>query len=268
MRKAPASNKALADKSKDEKIKMENNQPEISEESPQRPSLARKTADKGKEKIKKEGERGGKALFKIIVVKLAPYIAACVIVVSIIIIILFTTMGLRYFLRKAPASETPGGGGPIGEGATKIVAVAQAELDKGVCEVPMGSNCGPDVQKYTGGRCEAWCADFVSWVYKEAGYPFVGGASGGWRIAGGGALQGYFSKNEIFFSPGEKDPQPGDVIGFKASGNITGHVGIVKSYSGGKIITIEGNASNCVRERNYTITNPKIRGFGRLKQFD
>lgn len=244
---------------------MEDYQPQESEESPQRSSLARKTADKGKEKIKKEGKRAGKVLFKIIGAKLTPYITACVIIVSIIFIILFTTASLSFLLHKAPASETPGGGGG---GTAKIVAIAQAELNKGVCEVPMGSNCGPDVEKYTDGRCEAWCADFVSWVYKEAGYPFTGGSSGGWRIAGGAALQGYFATNEIFFTPGGKDPQPGDVIGFKASGSITGHVGIVKSYSGGTVYTIEGNASDCVRAREYSITNPRIKGFGRLKQFD
>lgn len=41
------------------------------------------------------------------------------------------------------------------------------------------------VLSYTEGRQEAWCADFVSYVYKKAGYPFNAGSASGrsaWRI--------------------------------------------------------------------------------------
>jgi hypothetical protein len=91
---------------------------------------------------------------------------------------------------------------------------------------------------YTGGAAyEEWCADFVSYVYKEAGYPFTQGEADGWdeNIAGNIQNMGF---SEHSASSGYV-PRAGDVAFFSYSG---GHVEIV--ISGGKNPTfIYGNSA-------------------------
>ena len=63
-----------------------------------------------------------------------------------------------------------------------IVEIAAAELAKGPNDV--GNNL--DVYPFGLGRYidpeEAWCSEFVSWVYKIANNPFDGGTFGGWML--------------------------------------------------------------------------------------
>jgi hypothetical protein len=92
------------------------------------------------------------------------------------------------------------------------------------------------LSQYTGGApFEEWCADFVSYVYKQAGYPFTNGNYFGWNenIASGIVNQGFT------IDGGNYTPQPGDVAYFNYPG---GHVEIV--VSGGKTPTfIYGNSA-------------------------
>ncbi len=98
-----------------------------------------------------------------------------------------------------------------------------------------GTNRG-DALKYAnsfGRGPEAWCADFVSWVYSQAGKKtnspycptFVAQLKkqGKWK--------------------GKKNPQPGDLVFFDWDGDGSpDHVGIVQKANGdGSIETIEGN---------------------------
>ena len=90
---------------------------------------------------------------------------------------------------------------------------------------------------YTDGApYEEWCADFVSYIYKEAGYPFTGGETNGWdeNIASNIQYQGF----TLHQSPGYT-PQPGDVAYFDYSG---GHVEIVVS-GGSKPTFVYGNSA-------------------------
>lgn len=57
-------------------------------------------------------------------------------------------------------------------------------------------------------------------------------------------------------------PQPGDQIFFYSGGNI-GHTGVVESVENGKVITIEGNTSDMVARRSYTLGSSVIAGYGR-----
>lgn len=68
---------------------------------------------------------------------------------------------------------------------------------------------------------ESWCADFVSYVYKEAGQPFTGGDVVGWDVAAAYEikLQGF-----TMHDPDSYTPKPGDVAVFNYSG---GHTEIV-----------------------------------------
>jgi hypothetical protein len=140
-----------------------------------------------------------------------------------------------------------------GAGSGDIVAVAKSQL--GVKEAYGDCNCGEPL-KYGGSSGLPWCAYFASWVYKTAGYniPSIGGAQ---------ALYDWFGSNQTKVIKGSGDPLPGDVVYFAHS-----HVGIVESYSGGTLNTIEGNSSNMVRKRTYTniMSNSDIVGFGRWKK--
>jgi ricin-type beta-trefoil lectin protein/CHAP domain-containing protein len=80
-----------------------------------------------------------------------------------------------------------------------------------------------------GNGYEEWCADFVSYVYQEAGYPFSQGERNGWDEYNANNIQnmGFTYHDATSYSP-----QPGDVAYFDYSG---GHVEIV--VSGGAVPT-------------------------------
>jgi hypothetical protein len=162
-----------------------------------------------------------------------------------------------------------------------IVDIARQELAKKIIETPLNcdvpnlsqvGSCGPEIDKFTDSHLENWCADFVSWVYKTAGFPFTGGASGGWRLAGVAGIQTWFIANGQYFSSKDttKTPQPGDVVFF----NGTKHIGIVDTVKGDTIITIEGNTrasgfdanGNVVGSHTYNYrTSATVTGFGSLQ---
>jgi hypothetical protein len=152
---------------------------------------------------------------------------------------------------------------------SKIVAIALAEVgtNEGGTD-----NAGPSC-KYQGSACppgEMWCADFASWVYKQAGVPFTEGADGGWRQASSCGLKDWFKKNEIWFNnPGKpmpqddpKAPQPGDVVIY--CNGSEGHTQIVVSYDGKTVKTVGGNQSDSVSTTPYDVFGTAA-GWGRLK---
>lgn len=69
---------------------------------------------------------------------------------------------------------------------------------------------------------EEWCADFISYVYKEAGFPFTQGSANGWDENNANYVQ-YMGFNLHMASSGYV-PKPGDVAFFDYPG---GHVEIV-----------------------------------------
>jgi hypothetical protein len=169
------------------------------------------------------------------------------------------------YISKHPAGSTPtapttdttapaGGCGAAGGGNGDVVSVAKAELAKGVKENPIGcdsgnnssaGSCGAEVDKYTDNHLEYWCADFVSWVYKQAGKPFTGGTSGGWRIPSTVALATWLQKGgNLTINGPSANPKPGDLY-FITDGGLAGihHVGIVEKVVGNTLYTISGNTS-------------------------
>jgi CHAP domain-containing protein len=134
---------------------------------------------------------------------------------------------------------TPSGGA---SGDAGLAALQVAESQVGVTEQPPGSNDGPQIATYRTATQGAyagapWCAYFVSWCANQAGAPI------------GDHGQGLGSVAEITDwarSTGRltQTPAPGELILFG-----TEHVGIVKSVNAdGSLTTVEGNASNGVRE--------------------
>lgn len=90
---------------------------------------------------------------------------------------------------------------------------------------------------YTDGAAdEAWCADFVSYVYKEAGYAFTNGSADGWDQDNANDVQ---YMGFMMHDPANYQPKPGDVAYFNYDG---GHVELV--VKGGKTPTfIYGNSA-------------------------
>lgn len=126
------------------------------------------------------------------------------------------------------------------------------------------------VLEYTQGNKEAWCADFVSWVYKTSGYPLL--PQPNWRVPlAWHEVAGVPNVKDTFLNAGGYKeyskgyvPSIGDVVIF---GDEKSHVGIFVSLSGTKLTTIEGNSQtttpNSVVERTYdNIATAGIKGYG------
>jgi hypothetical protein len=144
---------------------------------------------------------------------------------------------------SAPTSQVGSLAGATAVGNPDIVAIAEGQV--GQAEQPLGSNNGPAIAMYRSAVSESapgqpWCADFASWVAKQAGAPI------------GDQGQGYDAVSQIWSwaqqtgraipnGPGVV-PAPGDLICFGDA-----HVGIVTGVQpNGDIDTVEGNFDNRV----------------------
>lgn len=112
----------------------------------------------------------------------------------------------------------------------------------------------------------AWCDVFVDWLF----YKCFGDPLGREMIcqptgsAGAGCLYSaqYYKGAGRWHTTG---PQAGDQIFFTYSPGEYSHTGIVESVSGGTVTTIEGNTSDSVGRRSYSVGSSNIAGYGRPK---
>ena len=133
---------------------------------------------------------------------------------------------------------------PVATGGTNagLTALQVAESQVGVTEQPPGSNDGPQIAQYRTATQGAyagapWCAYFVSWCANQAGAPIGDHGQGLGSVA---EITDWARSNGRL----TQTPAPGELILFG-----TEHVGIVKSVNAdGSLTTVEGNASNGVRE--------------------
>lgn len=109
---------------------------------------------------------------------------------------------------------------------------------------------------------QPWCDTFVDTGFIECfglelasalTYQPIGKGSAACRYSAG-----FYSAHEAF----DEDPEPGDQAFFFVDGGIN-HTGIVVQVSGNVIYVVEGNSSDMVARRAYTLGNPVIAGFGR-----
>lgn len=109
---------------------------------------------------------------------------------------------------------------------------------------------------------QPWCDVFVDVAFIECfgleaaaqlTYQPVGGFSAGCAVSAS-----YFQKAGAFVH----SPQPGDQVFFYSGGGIN-HTGIVVRVDGGTVETIEGNSSDSVARRYYSVSDTKIAGYGR-----
>jgi hypothetical protein len=133
-----------------------------------------------------------------------------------------------------PAASTASASSPcVGSSgnASGVVAIALQEI-------------GNHYSKYTNGRTENWCADFVSWVYKTAGKAFTPTPGvpmlDGWQIPSVDGMKTYLETKGQFFpkSASAPAPQPGDIVIYK---NGMSHTNIVAEANGYMVKTVGGN---------------------------
>lgn len=120
--------------------------------------------------------------------------------------------------------------------------------------------------KYAQGVDEPWCADFVSWVLREAGHPLSNPNSGSWRIPGVATLQEYYEASGRFAAADSGyRPRPGDVVIYAPGSPFGQHTNFVLAASDRSLTTIGGNERGAVRIHRYDpATISGIVGFGHM----
>lgn len=116
--------------------------------------------------------------------------------------------------------------------------------------------------KYSQGVPEDWCADFVSWVLREAGYPLSNPNSGSWRIPGVLTLQSYLTRTGRFRPVGDGyRPEPGDIVIYNG-GDFGQHTNLVISTSGDRITTVGGNQSAGIGVQTISVRTTALNAAG------
>lgn len=119
---------------------------------------------------------------------------------------------------------------------------------------------------YTGQADGAnWCATFISWVAYQAGILDI--TIPKYQSCDAGVE--WFKEKQQFdytiaYGGTNYIPKRGDIVFFcKGDKNDSTHTGIVIGYENDTITTIEGNSSNTIKKKNYSIANIKktILGF-------
>ncbi|OOB74989.1 hypothetical protein AXF41_13560, partial [Clostridium haemolyticum] len=126
----------------------------------------------------------------------------------------------------------------------KFINIAETQL--GITET------GNNITKYGewyGLNGNPWCAMFISWCANEAG--ILNRIVSKYASCATGA-EWYRTKERYKTRESGYIPKTGDVIFFNRQGGIH-HTGIVFNVNNEIVYTIEGNSSNGVRKRNYSL---------------
>ncbi len=105
-----------------------------------------------------------------------------------------------------------------------------------------------------------WCAAAISVIMREMDIPTTVLPN----FHSCTQFMGWAKQHYIWHEPNEKHfiPLPSDLLFFDwdHSGDAD-HIGIITGFDGKTIYTIEGNANNQCKQKEYHITNPQIRGY-------
>ena len=169
---------------------------------------------------------------------------------------------------QAPAPAPPPAADPAADVRQRIVSIAQAEVAKEVKETRKDTDSAGNIVRYRSAvtgpgenpdLAEPWCADFASWVSKEAGAPIgIDGRGEDYTVA---LLK--WAKEHDRWRPREgSDPKPGDLVMIDwQGGQDVDHVAIVEKVEDGRVHTIGGNESNRVKRASYAVGDAKMMGF-------
>lgn len=151
--------------------------------------------------------------------------------------------------------------------------IALNEYRKDVYEMPMGCNCGPEIDKYTQGYRAQWCTMFASWVANEAGTPLQNKKANSWRLVNSRDFAVSLAENGTWYSREEiiennLQPKVGDFIVYWRGDfeDNLGHVDVVVDIDTriGTAGLIGGNLEGRVKYRNFPyLQNYGFLGFGR-----
>lgn len=109
---------------------------------------------------------------------------------------------------------------------------------------------------------QPWCDIFVDAGFIEC-FGYEVGSAMTYQYAGcNGAACKYSADYYKARGAWYQTPERGDQVFFLVGG-IIGHTGIVTQVGMGAITTVEGNSSDMVARRTYTIGSPAIAGYGR-----
>lgn len=156
----------------------------------------------------------------------------------------------------------------IVQGKYKLLSYAMDQL--GYREGPNNWNkyaAAPEMTQLLGWNAQnqPWCNVFVNACFVACFGLEIGAAMLYQPVGGGSALcrasADFFKAASAWIERG-RTPEPGDVIFFYRSGDIN-HMGIVSRVAGGSVITVEGNSSDSVAERCYSVSDTTIAGYGR-----
>lgn len=110
-----------------------------------------------------------------------------------------------------------------------------------------------------------WCACFLSWAAAQQAASLNSEPP---RFADVDDGKAYFQNPETLGLWGTRDaytPIPGDYVFFDWSGGSDpDHAGAVLCVEGGKVYTIEGNSNGQVAVHSYSLSDPRIVGYGVL----
>ena len=115
-----------------------------------------------------------------------------------------------------------------------------------------------------------WCAMFVSWCANQAGIPNDIVYYHAYCPYGVTWFKNQGRWQASAYQGGSYVPKRGDIIYFKNSQGIAGHIGIVDYVSGSTVYTLEGNTSsatydpngNVATDKSYALSSSYILGYG------
>ena len=105
-----------------------------------------------------------------------------------------------------------------------------------------------------------WCACFVSWCADQCGYLDSGAYP---KFSGCVFGMQWFQQRSLWLD-GSAEPVPGMLIFFDwaTQDGVPDHVGIVEKVENGIVYTVEGNSRDMCRQKQYSLGNSVILGYG------
>lgn len=194
-------------------------------------------------------------------------------IISVILSVIVMTVALNYPLTVFAAYENTHSN--TGNQAEDLVAVAKTQIGymEGNLEGTIsGSNNYTKYNVWNGtisgygsnGYGYAWCHSFVSWCANQAGI----GTDIIPKTAGTSTGKSFFTSRSLWqnsaYQGGSYTPKRGDIVYFSDSASLSApsHVGIVTEISGSILYTIEGNTSDKVAAKSYSLSDDYIIGYG------
>ena len=202
--------------------------------------------------IKYIGATVGAALMSIVAVVMQAVISVVSMLVSILIAVLIPIIAIITIITAIVSIIASLISNPMVAGSgQRIVQIALQEE---------GNTSGAKYWNYvmgggfSNGDATPWCACFVSWCANEAGLIEDGIVPKSASVA---TYRRFYTEKGRFHSSTDYIPQAGDFIVFGSDE----HIGIVQYVENGRVVTIEGNTSDAVHSRSYSIGSSYITGY-------